>query len=423
MKMRKRVVLLFSLFAGFLLFPAAVKAGSGILQLTSAANSVAKGDVLTVVCQITSEEAFVDTSFRISYDTKILEFVSGGAKVTGGDGMLQIASTGNSEETYKKTFSLQFKAKKRGTTVIAPDGTIQVTAKEGNHFSMSSNQLTITVAKKGSTPTSASAQPTTAPQVTPEPVLSKENRLKSLKVSAIDFSPDFTPDGKEYTATVDANTDILYFTYISQDEKARVRIKGNEDLTVGENDVAVTVTAEDGSTNEYKIKVTKESQAQTEEREKESSEDLPDVGFSIRQSNGQIFLKNSYEFEVLNPDELDSIPSGYIQSTIELSGISVPAFTMEHDLDNNYLLLYLKGPSGDKALYQYDRTEQTIQKYTGTMTERVNNGSSAGTGSGFSVSSYVLLGIIVFLIIIILCMLIAMLKMAMKKKIPDDLDF
>ena len=423
MKMRKRVVLLFSLFAGFLLFPAAVKAGSGILQLTSAANSVAKGDVLTVVCQITSEEAFVDTSFRISYDTKILEFVSGGAKVTGGDGMLQIASTGNSEETYKKTFSLQFKAKKRGTTVIAPDGAIQVTAKEGNHFSMSSNQLTITVAKKGSTPTSASAQPTTAPQVTPEPVLSKENRLKSLKVSAIDFSPDFTPDGKEYTATVDANTDILYFTYISQDEKARVRIKGNEDLKVGENDVAVTVTAEDGSTNEYKIKVTKESQAQTEEREKESSEDLPDVGFSIRQSNGQIFLKNSYEFEVLNPDELDSIPSGYIQSTIELSGISVPAFTMEHDLDNNYLLLYLKGPSGDKALYQYDRTEQTIQKYTGTMTERVNNGSSAGTGSGFSMSSYVLLGIIVFLVIIILCMLIAMLKMAMKKKIPDDLDF
>ena len=423
MKMRKRVVLLFSLFAGFLLFPAAVKAGSGILQLTSAANSVAKGDVLTVVCQITSEEAFVDTSFRISYDTKILEFVSGGAKVTGGDGMLQIASTGNSEETYKKTFSLQFKAKKRGTTVIAPDGAIQVTAKEGNHFSMSSNQLTITVAKKGSTPTSASAQPTTAPQVTPEPVLSKENRLKSLKVSAIDFSPDFTPDGKEYTATVDANTDILYFTYISQDEKARVRIKGNEDLKVGENDVAVTVTAEDGSTNEYKIKVTKESPAQTEEREKESSEDLPDVGFSIRQSNGQIFLKNSYEFEVLNPDELDSIPSGYIQSTIELSGISVPAFTMEHDLDNNYLLLYLEGPSGDKALYQYDRTEQTIQKYTGTMTERVNNGSSAGTGSGFSMSSYVLLGIIVFLVIIILCMLIAMLKMAMKKKIPDDLDF
>ena len=259
--------------------------------------------------------------------------------------------------------------------------------------------------------------------MTPQPVLSKENRLKSLKVSAVDFSPAFTPDGKEYTATVDANTDILYFTYISQDEKARVRIKGNEDLTVGENDVSVTVTAEDGSTNEYKIKVTKESQAQTEEREKESSEDLPDVGFSIRQSNGQIFLKNSYEFEVLNPDELDSIPSGYIQSTIELSGISVPAFTMEHDLDNNYLLLYLKGPSGDKALYQYDRTEQTIQKYTGTMTKRVNNGSSAGTGSGFSVSSYVLLGIIVLLIIIILCMLIAMLKMAMKKKIADDLDF
>ena len=423
MKMRKHVVVLFSLLVSFFVFPAAAKAGSGTLQLTAAANPVSKGEMLTVVCQITSEEAFVDTSFRISYDSKILQFISGGKKVTGGDGMLQITSTGNSEETYKKTFSLQFKAKKKGTAVVAPDGAIKVTGKEGSGFSMSSNQLTITVEKKGSAGTQESAPPTTLPEVTPQPVLSKENRLKSLKVSAFDFAPTFVPDGKEYTATVDAGTDILYFSYVPQDEKARVRIKGNEDLTVGVNEVTVTVTAEDGSANEYKIKVTKESQAQTEEREKEEAEDLPDVGFSIRQSNGQVYLKNSYEFEVLNPDELDSVPSGYIQSTIELSGISVPAFTMEHDLDNNYLLLYLKGPKGDRSLYQYDRTEQTIQKYTGTMTERVNNGSSAGTSSGLPVSSYVLLGIIVFLIIIILCMLIAMLKMAMKKKIPDDLDF
>lgn len=338
-------MVLFSLLAGIFLFPAAVRAGSGTLQLTATANPVAKGDMITVVCQVSSEAAFVDTSFRISYNAKILQFISGGEKVTGGDGMLHIASTGNAEETYKKTFSLQFRAKKRGTTLVVPDGAIRVTDKGGDDFSISSNQLTVTVVKRGGTPVPAAVEPTEFPQVTPKPVLSRESR------------------------------------------------------------------------------------EETESREREKSGELTDVGFSIRKTGNQIRIRNSYEFEVLNPDELDSIPSGYIQSSIELSGISVPAFTMEHDLANNYLLLYLKGPKGDKGLYQYDRTEQTIQKYTGTMTERVNKGNSAG-GGNLPVSSYVLVGMIAFLVITILCMLIAMLKMAMKKKAwekdkknGDGLDF
>lgn len=399
--------------AGICLFPVTVRASSGLVQLTTTTSQVAKGDSLTVVCQVTSEDAFLDASFRISYDASILDFISGGRKVTGGNGMLQIASTGNSDEVTKKTFSLQFMAKKKGTTLIAPDGSIKVTNKAGSSFSMSSNQLVVTVTKKRKPV--ATAAPSKIPEVTPEPVLSKENRLKSLSVSAFDFSPAFTPEGKDYTATVDANTDTLYFTYVPQDEKARVRIQGNENLTTGENMVTVAVTAENGSVNEYKITVTKESQQETETREKEDMGNEPAVGFSIRKKDDRILLKNSYEFEVLDPKELDSVPAGYIQSAIELEGISVPAFTMEHDLSNNYLLLYLKGPSGDKTLYQYDRTEKTIQKYTGSMTERVNRGEASKTDGGFPISSYALLGIIIFLIITILCMLIAMLKMAMKK--------
>lgn len=389
-------------------------AASGVVQLSSVSSQVVKGDTITVVCQVTSESAFADVSFQISYDADILDFITGGKKVTGGNGMLQIASTGNSTEVYKRTFSLQFQAKKKGTTQIAPDGGIKVTDKAGSSFSMSSNQITVNVVKKASL--SATAAPTEIPSVTPEPVRSRENRLKSLKVSALDFSPAFTPDGKDYEATVDAATDTLYFTYVPQDEKARVKISGNEDLTAGENTVTVTVTAEDESVREYKIRVTKESQAETEKRENADAAKLPDVGFSIQNDGTHIRIKNSYEFEVLDPKELDSVPAGYIQSTIELEGISVPAFTMEHDLSNNYLLLYLKGPSGEQSLYQYDRTEKTLQKYTGTMTERVNRGEISGGDSGFPVSSFVLSGIIIFLIITILCMLIAMLKMAMRKR-------
>ena len=90
---------------------------------------------------------------------------------------------------------------------------------------------------------------------------------------------------------------------------------------------------------------------------------------------------------------------------------------MENDLDNNYLLMYLKGPAGENNIYQYDRTEKTLQRYTGNLIEKVNRSAGAeGESSGLSVSNYVLFGVIIGLIIIILCMLIAMLKMAMRKK-------
>lgn len=423
------VFLLFVL-GGFLL-PAEAEASSGVVQLTTTSPQVAKGDTFTVVCQVTSQEEFLDASFRIGYDAKLVTFLSGGKKVTGSDGILQIASVGNTDSVTKRTFSLQFEAKKKGTAVFAMEGTARVTDEEGNAFSVSSNQLTVTVSKKRAAV--SSSQPTATPLVTPQPVLSGENRLKSLQVSALSLSPAFDPEVKEYTAEVDADTEILYFSYLPVDEKARVLVKGNEDLTVGSNEVTVTVTAENGSVNEYKLHVNKESQAETEAREKEGAAGERDVEFSIYRNEDRIMLKNSYEFEVLDPSELTNIPAGYIQSSIELEGISIPAFTMEHDLDNNYLLLYLKGVTGERALYQYDRTEQTIQKYTGTMIERVNKGTAA-SGSVFSAPSYILMGIIVVLVVVILCMLIAMLKMAMKrrhdgrasgsdKKYPDDLDF
>lgn len=420
------------LLLGLFLFSASASASSGVVQFTTTSPQVAKGDTFTVVCQVTAQEEFLDVSFRISYDAKLLTFLSGGKKVTGSDGILQVTSVGNTESAIKKTFSLQFEAKKKGTAAFALEGTAKVTDEEGNAFSVSSNQLTVTVAKKGTAV--SSPQPTATPLVTPQPVLSQENKLKSLKVSALSLSPAFDPAVKEYTAEVDADTETLYFSYLPVDEKSRVLVKGNEDLTVGSNEVTVTVTAENGSVNEYKIHVIKESQAETEAREKEGAAQEQDVEFSIYRNQDRIILKNSYEFEVLDPSELTNTPAGYIQSSIELNGISIPAFTMEHDLDNNYLLLYLKGGTGESALYQYDRTEQTIQKYTGTMIERVNKGATADSGSGLLVPSYILMAVIVFLVVVILCMLIAMLKMAMKrrndirasgqdKKHPKDLDF
>ena len=82
--------------------PVTAKAASGSLQLSALSETVSKGSQVTVVCQVASTESFADVSFRLSYDDSILTFLSGGKKVSGGNGMLEIASTGKYGRSAEK---------------------------------------------------------------------------------------------------------------------------------------------------------------------------------------------------------------------------------------------------------------------------------------------------------------------------------
>lgn len=414
-------ILMFVVFA----IPVRCEASSCVIQFSTSSAQVKKGELFTIVCQVTSDDPFLDVSFTVDYDDNIMQFIKGGKKVSGDYGELTVDSSGNSDETYKKTFSLQFKGKKNGSGLISVKDTAEVTDAEGNAFSVSSNRLSIQVSKKGSKAEESATVDGEPPAddlppavVTPSPVSSKNNRLKRLKTTAYTMTPDFSGDVTEYSAKVDNLAETLYVSFVPEDEKARVRIYGNENLKTGDNQVTVQVTSESGKVRKYRITVYRETKEETEERTETKEEKKKDMSFTVLQRADTIFIQNAYEFEVLDTDGLKEVPEGYIQSKIVLDGVSVPAFTMEEELDSTYLLLYLKGPSGERGLYQYDREEKTLQRYTGNMVERVNRGNASSDGGSLETGStpYVMLAIIVVLVILILCLLIAMLKMAIRRK-------
>jgi hypothetical protein len=143
-------------------YPAAAEAGSGSIQFTTSSAQVKRGDIFTVVCQVSSATAFTDVSFTVDYDDSVMEFIKGGSKVSGGYGELTVDSSGNSDETYKKTFSLQFMAQGKGAGMVSvKKGTVEMTDADGNAFSTSSNALSIQVTKKGKG-ASASTEPESA---------------------------------------------------------------------------------------------------------------------------------------------------------------------------------------------------------------------------------------------------------------------
>ncbi len=421
------VILLFAALA-LCLFAKEAQAASATVEFSTESQEVNKDSEFTIVCRVSSAEQFSDVEMNVLYDASVMEFVKGGKKVSGGNGVLHISSTGNTDQVKKRTYSLQFKALSEGTGAMELDSEVSVKNLEGTGFSVSSNRLMVTVVSPEASGVSPAA--TAAPGETPAPSLSTNNKLKVLRFDCLSMTPEFDTNVLEYTVKVDCNTNILYFNYIAANSKSVVRMKNNEELLVGENDVRIVVTAQSGDKRVYKIKVLKESEAETkvrEQKEKGSS----DITFSVYEKEGSIFIQNQYQFEVVDVENEDIIPSGYVKTTVDLEGKSVTAYTMENDLDNNYLLMYLKGEGKEPTLYQYDRQEKTIQRYTGTMTQKVNKGGNVAqnlpeslpeTGTWLYVVVIVLIVFVIALLIIILNMVLKR-KLGRGKKELDDMDF
>lgn len=89
---------------------------------------------------------------------------------------------------------------------------------------------------------------------------SANKALKELIVNDYEITPSFNAETTKYSLTLeekDAKVETLEITATPQDEKATVKIEGNENFKVGNNIVKITVTAEDGTTRMYSITVSK----------------------------------------------------------------------------------------------------------------------------------------------------------------------
>lgn len=91
------------------------------------------------------------------------------------------------------------------------------------------------------------------------PVKSSDALLSSLTITNALLSPAFDPTIKEYTTTVSQDFLEAVITATPNDNKAVVSIEGGTGLQLGENIATITVSAEDGTTEIYTIKIFKQN--------------------------------------------------------------------------------------------------------------------------------------------------------------------
>lgn len=89
----------------------------------------------------------------------------------------------------------------------------------------------------------------------PDYVPSSNAALSKLTLSEGRLSPAFSPDRFDYAVYVPYEAESFSVSGTASDSKADVEAEGPEMLSVGENLFVIKCTSEDGTVNEYKIKV------------------------------------------------------------------------------------------------------------------------------------------------------------------------
>lgn len=126
---------------------------------------------------------------------------------------------------------------------------------------------------------------------------SSNNYLESLTTSSGTLNPTFAKETNDYVVVVPYEVDDILVDGKAEDTKAKVSGFAKYSLNVGINNIDITVTAEDGSTNTYKLKVRREQLVSSK------LQSLSAKSYSFT----QIFNKEVFDYNLSVDSEVDSL--------------------------------------------------------------------------------------------------------------------
>ena len=274
--------------------------------------TVTVGNQVSVSVSIGDEVAMYDV--YLSYDTSLLEYVgssgsTGAFSGTGGGGSIRI---NDYNATSAGTFSctLTFKALATGSAKINVTS-YDLVDNNGDPIAGHIGSSTVTI--------------------TNPPTASSDATLADLSISPGTLSPAFSPSTTSYTATVSSSTTKLTVSATKNHSAASVSVSGTS-LSVGKNNVYVTVTAEDGTQKTYTIVVTRPASTVAPETDTNTG-GTPDVDVPDTPTAAYVTLVNGQIFEVSKTIDEENIPNGFMHTETVIEDFTVEAITYGENAD------------------------------------------------------------------------------------------
>lgn len=309
-----------------------------------------------------------------------------------------VLSGGSSNSWIEGSVTYTFVAKAAGTATITVKP-IDAADYDGNVFS-AVKSVTITVGNKT---TSSSTKKD----------LSSDNTLSSLSIDGVNLEPAFNKNTTSYNVNLEAGVTKINVKATPNDKSAKVTGIGEIEVSEGNNNIEVVVTAENGSTKTYTItanvkeydpiNVKVENSKYTvvrniknvtapngyeETKIKIKGEEVPafknkTTGYTLvllKDDKGnqnfyiykdkKYILYKEYTFNkiILYPMELKKVPKGYKKTKITFNDDKIIAY--KKNKKSNYALIYgMSVETGKKHIYMYDKEEDTLQIYNDELND------------------------------------------------------
>ena len=325
-------------------------AASATITLTTESEEIRVGDTIELQMTISADAVIGDFEAFLTYDDTVLEFYSAASCITGGAGMLKVADIGASPSKQDRTYRIYFKALQKGECEIAMYGRpVIYSYTDGTEMSVTgvSKLLTVLPADDASSDGTLAAL-----------------HLVDNKTTTIALTPNFSSETTTYYASVKNSAEFLIVSAIASDPEAMVEVVGGGELSIGNNEIQVVVTAENGSQTIYTVYVYRSETEDTEEHPglpEEPQAVMPSMGMTPEFSEEELYLMIFQKYKACVKPEDMVLPDGYIETTLLIEGQEITAYT-KYGEPEEFLLLWLENGAGEANWYRYDRIEQTLQR-------------------------------------------------------------
>ncbi len=348
------------------------------------------------------------------------------------------------------------------------------------------SNISVSVLGAGESTSKASAS-AAVKVVTPKP--SSNANLSGISLSAGALSPAFSANTTSYNVTVKYSVDSISISGAVADGGARYVGGGTFGLDVGNNSQVLTVTAADGTKKSYTINIkrmTEEETAAAEAAEREANPTLVvinDVDYNIvnditlitvpagftaateirketelpvlkddagkytlwyltdaNGENGDYYTRDENDnfvrlgyvnangkMYIVEPSPADMLlPTGFIANTLDLNGVSVPAFKSENAELGDFYVLYMY-VGGENGYYRYDSLEGTIQRahdfYLGTIATEEEPVSIFATFAAMPTQGKVVIAVLGLAVLAVIALIVLLIvKISRNRAQYDDED-
>ncbi len=375
--MKKIAALLLSVCLAVPMAGIVVNAAEGSLQFTDPETKVGETVEVDLVIR-TGGDAIGDADVTMSYDTSMLEFVSGENVSSDGSGTLTYSDTGDGTESELRT-TMEFRALQSGNATISVSGsTAYLYSDETLNLEEGSSAITIDAADDGST--TAESSGTSAAGGTTDIVVS---------VNGVDynFSEAFT------TADIPAGYTETTLTFNGEDRR----------FVSNEAGVYLGYLVDSSGAGSFFL------------YHEEDATFSPYVEVSISDTTGIILLGNAEDV---------SLPSSYQQVELTVSEQTFPAWS-DPSNERFYIVYALNTRTGQEGLYQYDTEDGTYQSFTAPADDtQGDSGNSLLDRLGAFVGDHILIALIagaVIVLLLLILMTVFAVKLVHRNQELDDL--